>query len=1151
MLNKINFTKKAASLLTVVCLLFNTIPALANENKVYISTAKDLRQLAENCTLDSWSRGVTVELKNNINLSGTSFNSIPTFGGIFEGNGYTISGISINANEPVQGFFRYVQEGAEIKDLTIKGNIHSSGEETIFGGIVGKNSGSILNCSFYGNIDGDSIVGGIAGINEATGRIGGCVSEGLISSEKYTGGIAGENFGIVLKCINRSRINISSKESSVELHDISIENLSDSGEGGSIRGHTDTGGIAGYSGGIIQSCQNYGPIGYQHMGYNVGGIVGRQGGYVSGCTNYVQVLGRKDVGGIAGQAEPFIMLRYSSDDLQRLDSALDNMQGLMNGLLDNIDSTTDNVTNRLNAISGLSAVARDSSKGLIDDTSDYMDDVKDFANDNIDVINDMSVRITDTLDRLVPVIEDLEEAAGTVSDIADDMSNAIDAIDDMGDIGDDVIEELGKAMDDFADSSKSIKEALGKIKEALDMILKGAIAGDTGKAKIGLEALRDANSELASALDRRSKASEKIMGSISNTSFDDEAIKEKLLNNLKLLQDSDLKMSRASETIRDILPPTGSEQLPSWEDIQAAFAKIGEAMEILHDATSDADKAVKSLSSAVKTMKGLSKPFGRLTDSISDSLIDLSNTSDSLTSALGSAKRIVRDLADKDPIEFKKLDSDYKLDTQELHTALTGISDHLTGLNRELKASSDSMTSDLRAINNQFGVIMDIIVDMLTPEEDKQLSDLALDTSDRDIYTTTDGKIEACSNFGKVEADLNVGGIVGAMGIEYDLDPEDDISTIGSRSLNFQYESKDVMLECNNYGTVISKKNCVGGIVGRMDMGTVAKCGGYGYVSSNNGDYVGGIAGFSDASIRDSFAKCILSGSSCIGGIAGKANTIENCRSIIAIEDSQGRVGTIAGEVDKLDKIKNNSFIKTGWAGIGGISYEGKAQPVSYDEMRAESGLPEEFLEFTLKFRANGSLIKTVPFTFGEDLSSMELPPIPQKNGYYGVWPDMDLSHMTFSTVLEAEYTPWVTVLTSDETGKNTQKPLALAEGAFTEADKITAQYTEVDKLPSGVISEAAVIHVRLECEAAGSSTVRLLKPENIETADVWLLKDEKWQNLASEDNGSYVITNMEDTEAIFCIASANDCIKEYVAAAIILLAVVGFAFKKLKKKGN
>ena len=66
----------------------------------------------------------------------------------------------------------------------------------------------------------------------------------------------------------------------------------------------DIGGICGYSQGVIVSCTNESLVGYEHVGYNVGGIVGRQNGYVQMCVNNGEVFGRKDVGGIAGQAEP-------------------------------------------------------------------------------------------------------------------------------------------------------------------------------------------------------------------------------------------------------------------------------------------------------------------------------------------------------------------------------------------------------------------------------------------------------------------------------------------------------------------------------------------------------------------------------------------------------------------------------------------------------------------------------------------------------------------------------------------------------------------------------------------------------------------------------------------------------------------------------
>ena len=59
------------------------------------------------------------------------------------------------------------------------------------------------------------------------------------------------------------------------------------------------------------------------------------------------------------------------------------------------------------------------------------------------------------------------------------------------------------------------------------------------------------------------------------------------------------------------------------------------------------------------------------------------------------------------------------------------------------------------------------MIDALSPdEEEKTLKDITTDMSDTDIHSGTDGKIEGCTNMGKIEADINVGGIAGAMALE-------------------------------------------------------------------------------------------------------------------------------------------------------------------------------------------------------------------------------------------------------------------------------------------------------------------------------------------------------------------------------------------------
>ena len=125
-------------------------------------------------------------------------------------------------------------------------------------------------------------------------------------------------------------MNTNSEEVLYDLEDLTMERLEDLNSVSNVAVHTDTGGIAGYSEGKIYYCSNSGTVGYQHVGYNVGGIAGRlHQGYVQSCTNSGHVLGRKDVGGIAGQMEPFLEIEYLNDKLDEIDRESEKLIGLL------------------------------------------------------------------------------------------------------------------------------------------------------------------------------------------------------------------------------------------------------------------------------------------------------------------------------------------------------------------------------------------------------------------------------------------------------------------------------------------------------------------------------------------------------------------------------------------------------------------------------------------------------------------------------------------------------------------------------------------------------------------------------------------------------------------------------------------------------
>ena len=287
---------------------------------ITISTEAELAEFAESCRLDSWSVNKYVSLKEDIVLQENKGLMIPTFGGIFEGGGHQITGLELREPGTATGLFRYVQSGGVVRNLTVSGTASPEGSKSRVGILAGVNYGTIVNCSVSGSVNGDEEVGGIAGVNEESGAIRSSSSSALVTGAHYTGGICGVNRGTLNNCSNYGSVNIYGQEVTYELEDITVENLEDINSAGNVSAHTDTGGIAGYSDGKVYYCFNSGNVGYQHVGYNTGGIVGRlHQGYMQNCTNTGHVLGRKDVGGIVGQMEPFLEIQYLDDKLKEID----------------------------------------------------------------------------------------------------------------------------------------------------------------------------------------------------------------------------------------------------------------------------------------------------------------------------------------------------------------------------------------------------------------------------------------------------------------------------------------------------------------------------------------------------------------------------------------------------------------------------------------------------------------------------------------------------------------------------------------------------------------------------------------------------------------------------------------------------------------
>ncbi len=272
-----------AAVMTLSLAFSQGVPVCAESETITVANTEDLIKLAKNCRLDTWSQGKTVVLTADLDLTDLEFKSIPTFGGTFDGGGHTISGLSFQEDGSNEGFFRYVQESATVKNLHIKGSLAPTGSKKNIGGIAGSNSGQILSCTFDGTIKAETNVGGIVGINEQTGSIYNSSASGNFSGTHSTGGIAGRNLGQLINCSNEAEINTGDYEAGGSLENLNLDtNLKqltgDDKASEIVNTTTDTGGICGYSSGAVQNCTNEGKIGYPHIGYNVGGVAGRSSG---------------------------------------------------------------------------------------------------------------------------------------------------------------------------------------------------------------------------------------------------------------------------------------------------------------------------------------------------------------------------------------------------------------------------------------------------------------------------------------------------------------------------------------------------------------------------------------------------------------------------------------------------------------------------------------------------------------------------------------------------------------------------------------------------------------------------------------------------------------------------------------------------------
>ena len=1403
-------------ILGVFAQLILPVSAYADNSKViYISSAEEFVDFAKKCSYDAWSADKTVLLTADISLKNVSFGTIPTFSGVFDGQGYTISDIDISGAYSPAGLFSYIEKGAKVKNLTVKGTITPSGDKGYVGGIVGINSGVVEDCIFVGTVIGASDIGGIAGKNTIGGTISNCKVEGEIIGESRSGGIAGSNEGLISSCHNSAKVNTIAITPSLSLDEINISLTLDITKLPSLNNTTmtDIGGIAGYSIGIVMSSVNDGAVGYPHVGYNVGGIVGRNSGHLANNTNLANINGRKDVGGIVGQMEPYVSYNLSEDllaslkaELEKLEAAINGVTGTSGGGINGISSRLDTIIDNIQgATDGLDQLIKDGTdygndvigevnrfsevigevisqlSGIVDDLPELgntlqgsfaelesaLENIKEFSSVTEGMISDLTASFDDAASAFENIngslnsissalllfenaltIHDKDAAAEALNDIADGLGGFIvaidnftasiklvtDVLDDMPWVNDatseitkltEVFGNISDSISTIYDASKEISEnidiywnkfeeagdelivAVGHIQDMTECMAEAFVLIDSGVSKLseGLnllyeaikikdadkieQAINDIEGGLTIIIDSVGNLQtimdefEAILNEFENSSLNEifgliaplssilsDLIKSgneaadgiikilegavTLLGNIDVdfdnieeggklvisgigdLSDSIEPIKNAVISLKDgmtaiekaVIAIDEAIDIKDEEKLKAAFESAYKAVGDMVNALSDmsdifkdmaktleaagiwGEKLIDAVGSVATTLTEMSNALITVKDGIdslranisfdadnvtegmglirdgldklsaasldikncfshlSDALTDLNGGSEYLNAvitdmkeAIGGIKdamgsisiisekvgRLIGYLKGVDTVQIPSPPESMTATANQIFIHISAIETELKYLNADITGLGNEMLGYIESINEIFGNISDNIVSMIYSLNDGSFIDN--NVREEEIDSITQGKLFMCINYGNVSGDINIGGISGAMGLEYTLDPEDDYTIELSITQKKQYQMKAVIHACINSGDVTSKYDCAGGIVGKMDLGLIYGCESYCDVESQSGNYVGGIAGITAGLISQCFAKCALYGGKYIGGIVGTGTTesysgassmVRNCYSMVDIKRFTQYAGAISGI--KAGEYNENLFVSDLLCGIDNVSYAGKAEPITYQDLMKRRSIPDEFRMFKLEFIANGEVLNTIRFEYGSSFDNSVFPEIPEMEGHYGYWDKTDLSHLVFDTKVSVVYKPYTTTIGSEEKRENGHEVFFVL-GEFVEGDVI--------KINSGCDTSNLILTDKFfTVDQLVESWVLIIPGDNIETNRVHFLPTNShariyvkcngvWQEVESSQFGSYITFNVSGEQVEIAVVEHSVKLVPVIIAASIALVVI------------
>lgn len=548
------------------------------------------------------------------------------------------------------------------------------------------------------------------------------------------------------------------------------------------------------------------------------------------------------------------------------------------------------------------------------------------------------------------------------------------------------------------------------------------------------------------------------------------------------------------------------------------------------------EDTLQTLQEQLDTMSGLTGGAGASIQNASSAMdAEAKNIENQLKDAQDALKILMPDDGD----DFVEPDE------ETIEAAKNALSSSLSDLTASVGNMASIGESTLNTVGNNLQGIanqMNAIGDTVSSAAENMGGGIA-DISDQDTPEDISAKVYACNNTGSVNGDWNVGGIVGTIGIENDLDPESDLQVVGNNSLNFDMELRAVVLDCKNTGNVIVKKQNAGGIVGWISMGLVKQCINTASVDASAATYVGGIAGQSSGYIRSCSAKCTLAGDTFIGGIAGTATTVTDCRSIALFGSYTENVGAILGGMEDAT-LSFNYYLPMDFdpGAIDGINYNNQAQPLMAERFFALADLPAIFHQVSVTFVYEDTA-RRISLPYGAVLAQELIPAIPTADGTESEWsgPIAVGDQVYHDVVFQLTNTAHLKTLASDLIGSSGH-PQFLLQGEFLKDAAFTAIAEE--SLTWSFTLPKSMTSMKLRCQI----------PQDVDTESLVLQvrTGSSWTDTDFSVDGKYLVFPISpEADAIRLVEIPKDYTLYYIGGATLLAlaAIITLISAKKRKK--